>query len=210
MPPPASSIYYRAATRAVTLTVDHGASDKDESQKRAAVVGALPLGHKSSRRQGHQLTVAPGVDQQFAAARPGKRARRGTNIASATSQPYRRTLTRPVAYADRPPHTWYVAAISQSGGLAGVADEVSASISHQPGPYEHRSPPAPGVMRSRCPGPFLLFRTMPALEEITYEAGRAALADQESLVSGIRQRTGTLLAAHALVASFLGATTVRA
>jgi hypothetical protein len=51
---------------------------------------------------------------------------------------------------------------------------------------------------------------MPRLEEITYEAGRAALADQESLVSGIRQRTGTLLAAHALVASFLGATTVHA
>ena len=51
---------------------------------------------------------------------------------------------------------------------------------------------------------------MPALEEITYEAGRAALADQESLVSGIRQRTGTLLAAHALVASFLGATVVHA
>jgi hypothetical protein len=37
------------------------------------------------------------------------------------------------------------------------------------------------------------------LEEITYEAGRSALADQESLVAGIRQRTGTLLAAHALV-----------
>ena len=51
---------------------------------------------------------------------------------------------------------------------------------------------------------------MRALEEITYEAGRSALADQESLVAGIRQRTGTLLAAHALVASFLGATTVRA
>jgi hypothetical protein len=48
------------------------------------------------------------------------------------------------------------------------------------------------------------------LEEITYEAGRYALADQEALVSGIRQRTGTLLAAHALVASFLGATTIRA
>ncbi len=48
------------------------------------------------------------------------------------------------------------------------------------------------------------------LEEITYEAGRAALDDQEKLVAGIRQRTGTLLAAHALVASFLGATTVRA
>lgn len=29
-------------------------------------------------------------------------------------------------------------------------------------------------------------------------------------MAGIRQRTGTLLAAHALVASFLGATTVRA
>jgi hypothetical protein len=51
---------------------------------------------------------------------------------------------------------------------------------------------------------------LPSLEEITYDAGRHALADQESLVSGIRQRTGTLLAAHALVASFLGATTVRA
>jgi hypothetical protein len=48
------------------------------------------------------------------------------------------------------------------------------------------------------------------LEEIAYEAGRAALADQEALVAGIRQRTGTLLAAHALVASFLGATTIRA
>jgi hypothetical protein len=48
-----------------------------------------------------------------------------------------------------------------------------------------------------------------SLEEITYEAGRSALADQESLVTGIRQRTGTLLAANALVASFLGATTVR-
>jgi hypothetical protein len=50
---------------------------------------------------------------------------------------------------------------------------------------------------------------MRTLEEITYEAGRGALADQESLVAGIRQRTGTLLAAHALVASFLGATTLR-
>jgi len=50
---------------------------------------------------------------------------------------------------------------------------------------------------------------VPRLEEITYDAGRSALADQESLVAGIRQRTGTLLAANALVASFLGATTVR-
>lgn len=47
------------------------------------------------------------------------------------------------------------------------------------------------------------------LEEITYEAGRSALSDQESIVAGVRQRTGTLLAAHALVASFLGATVVR-
>ncbi len=51
---------------------------------------------------------------------------------------------------------------------------------------------------------------MARLEDITYEAGRHALADQEALVSGIRQRTGTLLAAHALVASFLGATVIRA
>jgi hypothetical protein len=50
---------------------------------------------------------------------------------------------------------------------------------------------------------------MRTLEEITYEAGRGALADQESVVAGIRQRTGTLLAAHALVASFLGGTTLR-
>ena len=51
---------------------------------------------------------------------------------------------------------------------------------------------------------------MPALEEIVYEAGRSALADQDGVVTGIRSRTGTLLAAHALVASFLGATTVKA
>lgn len=50
---------------------------------------------------------------------------------------------------------------------------------------------------------------MKRLEEIGYEAGRDALADQEALVAGVRQRTGTLLAAHALVASFLGATTIR-
>lgn len=49
---------------------------------------------------------------------------------------------------------------------------------------------------------------MRTLEDITYEAGRAALDDQERLIAGIRQRTGTLLAAHALVASFLGATSV--
>lgn len=51
---------------------------------------------------------------------------------------------------------------------------------------------------------------MKTLEEITYDAGRHALADQEAIVTGIRQRTGTLLAAHALVASFLGSTTIRA
>jgi len=50
---------------------------------------------------------------------------------------------------------------------------------------------------------------MKTLEEVTYEVGRSALQDQENVVAGIRQRTGTLLAAHALVASFLGATTVR-
>jgi hypothetical protein len=49
---------------------------------------------------------------------------------------------------------------------------------------------------------------VPSLEEITYEAGRHALSDQEALVAGIRQRTGTLLAAHALVASFLGAASI--
>ncbi len=49
-----------------------------------------------------------------------------------------------------------------------------------------------------------------SIEQIVYDTGRGALADQESLVSGIRARTGTLLAAHALVASFLGATTIRA
>jgi hypothetical protein len=51
---------------------------------------------------------------------------------------------------------------------------------------------------------------MKTLEEIAYDAGRHALADQELLVSGIRQRTGTLVAAHALVASFFGATTLSA
>jgi hypothetical protein len=51
---------------------------------------------------------------------------------------------------------------------------------------------------------------VPRLEEIAYDAGRSALSDQEALVAGVRSRTGTLLAAHALVASFLGATVIRA
>jgi len=51
---------------------------------------------------------------------------------------------------------------------------------------------------------------VPTLEEIVFQAGRDALADQDGVVTGIRQPTGTLLAAHALVASFLGATTVKA
>ena len=50
---------------------------------------------------------------------------------------------------------------------------------------------------------------MKTLEEVTYEAGRDALADQESLVAGLRQRTGTLLAAQALVASFLGGAAIK-
>jgi len=51
---------------------------------------------------------------------------------------------------------------------------------------------------------------MQTLEEIAYDAGRHALADQASIVGEIRRSTGTLLAAHALVASFLGAATLRA
>jgi hypothetical protein len=51
---------------------------------------------------------------------------------------------------------------------------------------------------------------VPTLEEIVFQAGRDALVDQDSVVTGIPQRTGTLLAAQALVASFLGATTVKA
>ena len=50
---------------------------------------------------------------------------------------------------------------------------------------------------------------MQTLEQIAYEAGRSALAEQESLVAALQQRTGTLLTAHALVASFLGGTTLR-
>jgi hypothetical protein len=53
-------------------------------------------------------------------------------------------------------------------------------------------------------------RAVTTLEEIIYDAGRAALADQEATVAGIRQRTGTLLAAQALVASFLGSSALRA
>jgi hypothetical protein len=44
----------------------------------------------------------------------------------------------------------------------------------------------------------------PRFEEIAYDMSRAALADQEALVNGIRSRTATLVAAQALVASFLG------
>lgn len=50
---------------------------------------------------------------------------------------------------------------------------------------------------------------MPTLEEIVYEAGRHALAEQERVVAGIQQRAGALLAAHALAASFLGAPSLR-
>jgi uncharacterized membrane protein len=50
---------------------------------------------------------------------------------------------------------------------------------------------------------------MQTLEQIAYDAGRTALADQQTLVAAIQQRTGTLLAAHALVASFLGSATLR-
>ncbi len=75
-----------------------------------------------------------------------------------------------------------------------------------------RSPPlspehAARIERLVC---VVAFQTLKTLEEITYDAGRHALADQEAIVAGIRQRTGTLLAAHALVASFLGAATIRA
>lgn len=50
---------------------------------------------------------------------------------------------------------------------------------------------------------------MSTLEQITYDAGRHALADQEAFVTDLRHRAGTVLAAHALVASFLGGTVLR-
>lgn len=51
---------------------------------------------------------------------------------------------------------------------------------------------------------------MTTLEDIIYDAGRSALAEQEATIAGIRQRTGTLLAAQALVASLLGSDALRA
>lgn len=50
---------------------------------------------------------------------------------------------------------------------------------------------------------------MKELEEVILDIARDALADQERLVAGIRLRTGTLVAAHALVASFLGTPVLR-
>jgi hypothetical protein len=44
----------------------------------------------------------------------------------------------------------------------------------------------------------------PRFEEIAYDMSRAALADQASLVADVRSRAATLVAAQALVASFLG------
>jgi hypothetical protein len=46
---------------------------------------------------------------------------------------------------------------------------------------------------------------MPQLEEITYDLALRALADQESALRDLRTRTGTLLTAASLIASFLGA-----
>ena len=50
---------------------------------------------------------------------------------------------------------------------------------------------------------------MTDLEDIIYDAGRSALAEQSALVAGIRQGTASLLAAQALVASFLGGPAIR-
>lgn len=44
----------------------------------------------------------------------------------------------------------------------------------------------------------------PRFEEIAYELSRTALADQASLMADLRSRAATLVAAQALVASFLG------
>jgi hypothetical protein len=43
------------------------------------------------------------------------------------------------------------------------------------------------------------------LEELAYDLSRHALTQQEALLDELRARTGTLLAASSLVASFLGA-----
>jgi hypothetical protein len=48
----------------------------------------------------------------------------------------------------------------------------------------------------------------PSLDEIIYEQAQKALEQQERQVNELRQRTGTLLAAAALTASFFGAAAV--
>lgn len=50
--------------------------------------------------------------------------------------------------------------------------------------------------------------TLPALDELSYEAGIRALDLQERGVEQLRSRTGVLLAASSLTASFLGGQTV--
>jgi hypothetical protein len=98
---------------------------------------------------------------------------------------------------------------ARAGGGVGCLREGSPAGHGRPAEWARttvalRSPGVRGAARRR---PYRW--DVPTLEEITYEAGRSALGDQESLVSGIRQRTGTMLAANAIVASFLGATTIR-
>jgi hypothetical protein len=46
---------------------------------------------------------------------------------------------------------------------------------------------------------------MPSLEERTYELAKRALEQQEGALTELRQRTGTLLTAASITASFLGA-----
>jgi hypothetical protein len=46
---------------------------------------------------------------------------------------------------------------------------------------------------------------VPALETTAYELARAALSQQESALVELRSRTGTLLSASSIAASFLGA-----
>lgn len=48
----------------------------------------------------------------------------------------------------------------------------------------------------------------PTLAQLTYEQAQKALEQQERQVNELRQRTGTLLAAAALTASFFGAATL--
>jgi hypothetical protein len=179
---------------AVVAQVPAGEREQDVLEPAARAEQRHALAPRPPDRLHHRLVVAvraAGRDPQPVAELLDRLLRRRPPRVDAVRQLRERRVERAMGDVPR-------VVVAQDGDLRHAFEDVR-------GEPDRTSRRLCADARQRASWPPSVAHVMPPrVEEIAYDMSRTALADQASSVAGIRSRTATLVAAQALVASFLG------